>query len=219
MGHRIGQTEMRRCFRMLTKSCTFCGYHDVDLGRPSPVFVLNYANFDWKDFDDINSIIKACFYVGSWMTDSMEAIKNGVTLMINSQGVGFRDIGKAMTLLRAMQKALAMRTNNVFFLNLPSLAKGSMRLFLKLYPKHIQERLHVCSDTKSLRQILRDDQIPAIFGGTLDAADSEQGPAPCLGDLLSAYSEIKDFDHLQLDDEEMRSFTQPAASSSSSSWY
>lgn len=134
------------------------------------------------------------------MTDSVEAIENGVTLMINSRGIGFRDISKAMTLLRAMQKALAMRTNNVFFLNIPSLARSSMKLFLKIYPKHIQERLHVCSDTKSLFEILRKDQIPKIFGGTLDAdGDGRHGSTPCLGELLSAYAEIKDFDHLRED--------------------
>merc|ERR1719411_2238 len=102
----------------------------------------------------MNPLIKAAFYVGSWMTDSLEAINNGVTLMINSRGVGFRDISKAMTLLRAMQKSLALRTNNVFFLNLPSLAKSSMKLFLKIYPKHIQEKIHICSGTDSLFDVL-----------------------------------------------------------------
>jgi len=94
-----------------------------------------------------------------------------------------------------------MRTNNVFFLNLPSLAKSSMKLFLKIYPKHIQDRLHVCSDTKSLREILRDDQIPRLFGGTLDRDAGGSGKTPCLAELLSAYAEIKDFDHLTLDDD------------------
>jgi len=200
----VTKQQTQRCFRALAKSCTFCGYHDVASGRPSPVFVLNYANFDWADFDHdngLNALIKAAFYVCSWMTDSLDAMNHGVTLMVNARGVGFRDISKAMTLLRAVQKSLAMRTNNVFFLNLPSLAKSSMRLFLKIYPKHIQERLHLCSDTKSLRHILSDDKIPQIFGGTLDRNVGGSGQQiPSLGELLAAYAEIKDFDHLQSDD-------------------
>jgi len=191
--------NMRRCFQLLTKSCQFCGYHDMDIGKPSPVFILNYECFDWREFPDMNPLIKAAFYVGSWMTDSLEAMNNGITLLINCQGVSFREIAKAMTLLRAMQKALALRTNNVFFLNLPSLAKSSMKLFLKIYPKHIQDRLHVCSDIQSLYEILTEDQIPQIFGGTLGSDAGGSGKTPCLGELLSAYAEIKDFDHLTLD--------------------
>lgn len=64
--------ESKRCFRLLTKSCTFCGYHDMDIGRPSPVFVLNYANFDWDDFDDINAVIKTAFYGMSVVLENMK---------------------------------------------------------------------------------------------------------------------------------------------------
>lgn len=134
----ITELEIKQCLEKLSKSCHFCGYHGIKIGKPSPVFVLNYEHWNWNDFDDLNHVIKASFYICCWMTDSIQAIQNGITLMINSTGVRFHHIKKAMSLLRAIQKSLALRTNNVFFLNLPSLAKNSMKLFLKIYPRHIQ---------------------------------------------------------------------------------
>merc|ERR1719356_1237843 len=114
----------------------------------------------------------------------------------------FRDIGKAMSLLRAVQKSLALRTNNVFFLNLPSLAKSSMKLFLKIYPKHIQEKIHICSGTDSLFDVLARDQIPEIFGGTMNKNKSKNNSIPCLNTMISSYIDIKNFKHLQIGDDD-----------------
>ena len=197
----ITNSETKECLKKLSKSCQFCGYHGIETGKPSPVFVLNYENWNWNDFDDLNHVIKASFYICCWMTDSLQAIENGITLMINCSGVRFHHIKKAMSLLRAIQKSLALRTNNVFFLNLPSLAKNSMKLFLKIYPKHIQDKIHVYSNTTSLFDILSYDQVPSIFGGSLDLNDNAQdNDLKSLATLLSSYVDIKDFKHFQIDD-------------------
>eukprot|EP00484_Ammonia_sp_Unknown_P006947 CAMPEP_0197075606 /NCGR_PEP_ID=MMETSP1384-20130603/211687_1 /TAXON_ID=29189 /ORGANISM="Ammonia sp." /LENGTH=445 /DNA_ID=CAMNT_0042514455 /DNA_START=188 /DNA_END=1525 /DNA_ORIENTATION=+ len=203
----ITAADTKACLEKLSKSCHFCGYHNAHSNKPSPVFVLNYESWNWDDFDDLSHVIKASFYICCWMTDNIQAINNGITLMINSKGIRFHHIKRAMTVLRAIQKSLALRTNHVFFLNLPSLAKNSMRLFLKIYPKHIQEKIHICSNTDSLYQLLRREEIPHIFGGSLciqqtdgdDKARSQQD-LQSLGHLLSSYVDIKDFKHFQVDD-------------------
>ena len=204
----ITNRETKQCLKALSKSCHFCGYHDVKIGKPSPVFVLDYESWNWNDFDDLNHVIKASFYICCWMTDNIQAINNGITLMINSKGIRFHHIKKAMSLLRAIQKSLALRTNNVFFLNLPSLAKNSMKLFLKIYPKHIQDKIHICSNTDSLFDILNSDQIPQLFGGTMKYSQDPQDqnnktPADdlkSLSTILSSYVDIKDFKHFQIQD-------------------
>merc|ERR1712113_484117 len=94
------------------------------------------------------------------------------------------------------------RTNNVFFLNLPSLAKSSMKLFLKIYPKHIQEKIHICSGTDSLFDVLARDQIPEIFGGTMNKNKSKNNSIPCLNTMISSYIDIKNFKHLQIGDDD-----------------
>merc|ERR1712154_616611 len=90
------------------------------------------------------------------------------------------------------------RTNNVFFLNLPSLAKSTLNVFLKMYPKHIQDRMHMHSDIDSLFNVLPRDQIPALFGGGLERPVDEEHPP--LESILCDYSDVKDFKHLQTSD-------------------
>eukprot|EP00485_Elphidium_margaritaceum_P002070 CAMPEP_0202702362 /NCGR_PEP_ID=MMETSP1385-20130828/15362_1 /ASSEMBLY_ACC=CAM_ASM_000861 /TAXON_ID=933848 /ORGANISM="Elphidium margaritaceum" /LENGTH=393 /DNA_ID=CAMNT_0049359999 /DNA_START=35 /DNA_END=1216 /DNA_ORIENTATION=+ len=197
----VTRFQTKHCLQTLSKSCHFCGYHNEDIGRPSPVFVLDYEHWSWDDFDDLSHVIKAAFYICCWMTDNVDAIDNGIVMMINSRGIRFHHIRRAMTVLRAMQKSLALRTNHVFFLNLPSLAKNSMKLFLKIYPQHIQDKIHICSNVDSLYEKLRHDQIPQIFGGALNVhRDTNNEELQGLGHLLSSYVDIKNFKHLQVDD-------------------
>eukprot|EP01084_Bolivina_argentea_P280851 480380_1 len=195
----ITNKEMKECVMILSKSCHFCGYISILSSPLSPVFVLNYEKFNWNEFDDISHVIKASFYICCWMTDNIDTINNGITLMINSRGVRFHHIKKAMSVLRAVQKSLALRTNRVFFLNLPSISKNSMKLFLKIYPKHIQEKIHVSSNTESLFDVLDDEQIPQIFGGSLNKKENKNSPKS-LGEILSNYIDIKNFQHFQIDE-------------------
>eukprot|EP00486_Rosalina_sp_Unknown_P015688 CAMPEP_0201579602 /NCGR_PEP_ID=MMETSP0190_2-20130828/27311_1 /ASSEMBLY_ACC=CAM_ASM_000263 /TAXON_ID=37353 /ORGANISM="Rosalina sp." /LENGTH=106 /DNA_ID=CAMNT_0048014289 /DNA_START=1057 /DNA_END=1374 /DNA_ORIENTATION=- len=75
-----------------------------------------------------------------------------------------------------------------------------MKLFLKIYPRHIQDKIHICSDTQSLFDILDEDQIPSIFGGTLDKDPSNNADdLKSLATLLSSYVDYKDFKHFDLD--------------------
>jgi len=194
----IDSVQIKKCIVTLTKSCHFVGYHGEETDKPSPVFVFDYQTWNWADFGEMALIIKASFFICNWMTDNVEAIDNGITLMVNSKGVRFMDIKKLLTLLKAIQKSLPLRTNHCFFLNLPSLAKSAMNMFLKIYPKHIQDRMHIHSDIDSLGHVLSHDQIPKLFGGGLDRPVDEEHPP--LASILSDYSDVKEFKHLETND-------------------
>jgi len=71
-------------------------------------------------------------------------------------------------------------------------------MFLKMYPKHIQDRMHMHSDIDSLFSVLAHDQIPTLFGGSLALPVDEEHPP--LESILCDYSDVKEFKHLQTDD-------------------